>query len=77
MQISLTWEDPATGERRTPVLNTPIAIGREFSQLPIEINGTRVSRIQLDDGQISRFHALIQEEAMVCGSMMNLGCAIP
>jgi pSer/pThr/pTyr-binding forkhead associated (FHA) protein len=62
MQISLTWEDPTTGERRAPVLNTPIAIGREFSQLPIEIAGQRVSRIQLDDGQISRFHALIGEE---------------
>jgi pSer/pThr/pTyr-binding forkhead associated (FHA) protein len=62
MQISLTWEEPATGERRTPALNTPIAIGREFSQLPIEIEGKRVSRIQLDDGQISRFHALIQED---------------
>jgi pSer/pThr/pTyr-binding forkhead associated (FHA) protein len=62
MQISLTWEDPNTGERRVPVLNTPIAIGREFSQLPIDIDGQRVSRIQLDDGQISRFHALISEE---------------
>jgi pSer/pThr/pTyr-binding forkhead associated (FHA) protein len=62
MQISLTWEEPATGERRAPALNTPIAIGREFSQLPIEIEGKRVSRIQLDDGQISRFHALIQED---------------
>jgi pSer/pThr/pTyr-binding forkhead associated (FHA) protein len=62
MQISLTWEDPSSGERRAPVLNTPIAMGREFSQLPIEIGGRRVSRIQLDDGQISRYHALIDEE---------------
>lgn len=62
MQISLTWEDPSSGERRTPVLNTPIALGREFSQLPIAIGGRRVSRIQLDDGQISRYHALIDEE---------------
>jgi pSer/pThr/pTyr-binding forkhead associated (FHA) protein len=62
MQISLTWEDPATGARRTPVLNTPIAIGREFSQLPAEIDGKRVSRIQLDGGKTSRFHALLDEE---------------
>jgi pSer/pThr/pTyr-binding forkhead associated (FHA) protein len=62
MQISLTWENPATGERRSPVLNTPIAIGREFVQLPSEIGGRRVSRIQLDDGQVSRFHVLLDEE---------------
>ncbi len=62
MQISLTWEDPVTGERRSPVLNTPIAIGREFAQLPSEIAGKRVSRIQLNDGQISRFHVVLDEE---------------
>jgi pSer/pThr/pTyr-binding forkhead associated (FHA) protein len=62
MQISLTWEDPATGERRSPVLNTPIAIGREFSQLPSTVAERRVSRIQLTDGQISRFHVLLDEE---------------
>jgi pSer/pThr/pTyr-binding forkhead associated (FHA) protein len=62
MQISLTWEDPNSGQRRAPVLNTPIALGREFSQLPIEIAGRRVSRIQLEDGEISRYHALIDEE---------------
>ncbi len=62
MQISLTWEDPATGERRSPVLNTPIAIGREFSQLPSQIADRRVSRIQFNDGQISRFHVLFDEE---------------
>jgi pSer/pThr/pTyr-binding forkhead associated (FHA) protein len=62
MQISLTWEDPATGERRSPVLNTPIAIGREFAQLPSKIADRRVSRIQLNDEQISRFHVLLDEE---------------
>jgi pSer/pThr/pTyr-binding forkhead associated (FHA) protein len=62
MQISLTWEDPATGAYRTPVLNTPIAIGREFSQLPAEIDGKRVSRIQLEGSQTSRFHALLDED---------------
>jgi FHA domain len=62
MQISLTWKDPVTGEHRSPVLNTPIAIGREFSQLPSQIADRRVSRIQLNDGQISRFHVLLDEE---------------
>jgi pSer/pThr/pTyr-binding forkhead associated (FHA) protein len=62
MQINLSWENPTTGEQRSPVLHTPIAFGREFSQLPSDIDGLRTSRIQLDDGQISRFHALIKEE---------------
>jgi hypothetical protein len=28
LQIQLTWEDPATGERREPTLSAPIAFGR-------------------------------------------------
>ncbi len=62
MQIRLSWTDPVTGEQREPSLNTPIALGREFSQLPAEIEGRRVSRIQLQDEGISRFHALLIEE---------------
>jgi FHA domain len=63
MEISLTWQDPATGEVRNPVLNTPIAIGREFSQLPRRIGGKRVSRIQLNnDGEVSRIHVFLDEE---------------
>ncbi len=62
MQIRLSWKDPVTGEQREPMLQTPIALGREFAQLPAELNGLRVSRIQLNDEQISRFHALLIEE---------------
>jgi pSer/pThr/pTyr-binding forkhead associated (FHA) protein len=62
MQIRLSWKDPVTGEQRAPSLHTPIAVGREFAQLPAEIEGRRVSRIQLPDEGISRFHALLVEE---------------
>jgi pSer/pThr/pTyr-binding forkhead associated (FHA) protein len=62
MQIRLSWKDPVTGEQRSPILNTPIAIGRDFAQLPADIEGRRVSRIQLNDEGISRLHALLIEE---------------
>ncbi|MBD2042436.1 FHA domain-containing protein [Microcoleus sp. FACHB-672] len=63
IQIRLRWDDPATGERREPVLGLPIALGREFSQMPGEIAGTRISRLVLNSDQVSRFHALIDMES--------------
>jgi len=62
IQIRLSWEDPATGERREPTLNIPIALGRDFSQLPADIGGRRVSRMVLNSLEVSRFHALIDQE---------------
>jgi len=62
MQIQLTWEDPATGERRSPALTLPVALGREFARMPDSIHGLRVARIVLDSGQVSRFHALIEQD---------------
>jgi pSer/pThr/pTyr-binding forkhead associated (FHA) protein len=63
MEIRLSWDDPATGERREPMLNVPIALGREFAQLPADVGGRRVARIVLNSLQVSRFHALIDEDA--------------
>jgi pSer/pThr/pTyr-binding forkhead associated (FHA) protein len=62
LQIQLSWEDPATGERREPKLNVPIAFGREFARLPAEIRGQRVSRMLLNSSEVSRYHALIDWE---------------
>nr|MBA3923253.1 hypothetical protein [Nostocaceae cyanobacterium] len=59
LQIQLSWEDPATGERREPRLNVPIAFGREFARMPAELNGQRVARMLLNSNQVSRFHAAI------------------
>lgn len=59
LQIQLSWDDPVTGDRREPVLDVPIALGREFGQMPAELNGRRVSRMVLNSLEVSRFHALI------------------
>lgn len=63
IQIRLSWEEPTTGERREPILTTPIALGREFDQMPAEVNGNRVCRILLNSLEVSRFHCLIDMEA--------------
>jgi len=59
VQVQLIWTDLTTGEQRQPVLETPIAIGRDFAQMPAEIDGKRVSRIVLDNTQVADYHALI------------------
>jgi FHA domain len=59
LQIQLFWTDPNTGEARQPSLETPVAIGREFSQMPSEINGKRVARMVIKDDLIADYHALI------------------
>jgi len=62
IQIQLSWEDPATGERREPRLNLPIAFGREFARMPAELQGQPVARMLLNSTEVSRFHALIDWE---------------
>ncbi|MEH2182063.1 FHA domain-containing protein [Nostoc sp.] len=62
LQIQLSWEEPATGERREPLLSMPIAFGREFARLPAELRGMRVSRMLLNSNEVSRYHALIDWE---------------
>ncbi|MEH2290814.1 FHA domain-containing protein [Nostoc sp.] len=62
LQIQLSWEEPATGERREPLLSMPIAFGREFARLPAEHRGMRVSRMLLNSNEVSRYHALIDWE---------------
>ncbi len=56
------WEDPATGERKEPLLTIPIALGREFTRLPETIDGNRVCRIVLNSLEVSRYHASIEVE---------------
>jgi pSer/pThr/pTyr-binding forkhead associated (FHA) protein len=60
VQIQLSWIDPNTGERRKPLLETPVAIGREFSQMPQESNAERVSRVVIQNDLIADYHALIE-----------------
>ena len=61
-EIQLSWEEPGTGERREPRLTVPIAFGREFVRMPAELGGQRVSRMLLNNHEISRYHALIETE---------------
>jgi pSer/pThr/pTyr-binding forkhead associated (FHA) protein len=60
VQIRLMWEDPATGEQKEPLLNVPIALGREFERLPDILDGQRVCRIVLNSLEVSRYHASIE-----------------
>jgi len=59
LQIQLTWIDPNTGDRREPLLETPVAIGKQFSTMPQQINEQKVSRIVIEDELIANYHALI------------------
>lgn len=61
-QIRLSWQEPATGELREPLLTLPVALGRVLDQMPAQLQGQPVSRIVLDSGQLSRFHALLTLE---------------
>lgn len=63
LQIRLSWEDPTTGERREPILGVPIALGRDFAQMPATLDEKRVSRILFTSEQVSRYHALIDQES--------------
>lgn len=58
-QIQLSWKDAATGRPHEPRLSLPIAFGREFAQMPIEIDNRPVSRMVLKNHKISRYHTLI------------------
>ncbi|AFZ11734.1 Forkhead-associated protein [Crinalium epipsammum PCC 9333] len=62
MQITLSWEEPTTGERRSPNLNIPVALGREFAHMPSEFGDRRAARVVLNSLEVSRFHTLIDLE---------------
>ncbi|WP_414574911.1 FHA domain-containing protein [Anabaena sp. CCY 9402-a] len=59
MQIKLTWVDPNTGDRREPLLQIPVAIGKEFAAMPQEVDEQRVSRATIQDDLVAGYHALI------------------
>ena len=57
--IQLRWEDPDTGVVQDPVVQVPVAVGRESPQMPDQWGGVSVSKLELPHKQVSRFHALI------------------
>lgn len=79
MQIQLTWIDPNTENSREPLLETPVAIGRNFQEMPEQINGARVSRILIADDLIADYHALIDwqnQEFIIIDQNTNNGIQI-
>lgn len=62
MKIKLIWTDIQTGQIRETIQQTPIALGRGFSQMPSVIDGKTVVRIVFVDPAVSIFHALFDEE---------------
>lgn len=62
MEIQLTWTDPTNQKQQQVKAALPIALGRDFKEMPAEIEGQPVSRIVLESGQISRFHLLLTEK---------------
>ena len=63
MRLQLTRTDLATGQSQTSVLETPIALGREFALMPGTLEGNRVSRMVLEDTEVADYHAMIDEQA--------------
>lgn len=59
IKIQLSWQDPTTREKQQPILDLPVAIGRELNEMPESLGHKTVSRVVLDSKKVSRFHALI------------------
>lgn len=57
--VQVVWEDTTTGEIQQPLLAAPVAIGREQDQMPEQLGDKTVSRLELLNKEVSRFHALI------------------
>jgi len=59
MRLQLTWRDPNTQQVRSPTLETPIAFGREFGEMPSVMTGKSVRRMVLASEQVLPFHAIL------------------
>ncbi len=57
--IQLNWEDPVTGQSQHVSRSLPVAIGREASKMPSQLEHVSVSQLELSHQQVSRYHALI------------------
>lgn len=57
--IQLSWQDPDTGESQYASRQLPVAIGREASKMPVQLEHLPVSHLELEHQQVSRCHAVI------------------
>ncbi|RUT04077.1 hypothetical protein DSM106972_049910 [Dulcicalothrix desertica PCC 7102] len=60
--VKLSWKEQDASKLQEPTLSLPIALGRNFEQMPAIINKQAVSRMVLKGANISRYHALINLE---------------
>jgi pSer/pThr/pTyr-binding forkhead associated (FHA) protein len=86
MQLRLTWDDPISGEKRSLNLTPPVALGREFARMPVNLGPRTVAQVLLDSAQVSRYHALIEatgeevfllDQGSINGSRVNGSAAEP
>ncbi len=61
MKIQLTWTENFTNTKQNLILETPIVLGSNNSEMPTEINGISVNKAVIKDDNILGFHALIEE----------------
>ncbi|MGQ4646200.1 FHA domain-containing protein [Lyngbya aestuarii] len=59
MQVQLRWEEPVTGEERQLAFRLPVALGRELSEMPSNLNSQQVHHAVFRSEQVSRWHVLI------------------
>ncbi len=57
--VQFSWEDPHNGELQQLLLTPPIAMGREPEYIFQQPGHQSISCLELQDKQVSRFHALI------------------
>ncbi len=61
MRLQLRWTDPNTQQVRSPTLETPIAFGREFGEMPSAFKGKAIRRMVLASDAVIPFHAILAE----------------
>jgi pSer/pThr/pTyr-binding forkhead associated (FHA) protein len=79
MKIQLVITNVSTQETEQYLRETPVALGRDPNAMPREINGEAVSQVVLDDGLVSDYHAVIEEnngEAIVVDCNSSTGIEI-
>ena len=62
MQVQISCTDPQTGQTRQPKLTIPVAFGRTFALMPANHNGQPLSRVVLQNTQVSDYHVLLEEQ---------------
>jgi len=57
--VQLSWLEINTNQQQSLQLSLPIALGKEQTSLPNDLDGNQVSPLVLSDRSVSRYHALL------------------